>query len=42
MKYQFYWKSWHFGKEKVLIQDFNIFDNYIFIGPLQIRYWSSK
>lgn len=40
--WQLYWKKWHLGKEKHYWEEFNIYNNYLFIGPLQIKWYSSK
>lgn len=41
MTWQLYWRHWHFGYKKVLDEDYLIHDNYLFIGPLQIKWYTS-
>jgi hypothetical protein len=40
MDWQFYWKRWHFGFDQIQDDEFGIIHNYLFIGPLQLKWYS--
>lgn len=39
IEHQFYWKRWHLGWSKDHDPDFGITYLYLFIGPLQLRFY---
>jgi len=41
MIWQFNWRCWHLGYNKVPDDDLPLFHNYLFIGPLQVKWYSS-
>lgn len=38
--WQFNIRVWHIGYQKVLDEEFLIYDNYLFIGPFQFKWYS--
>lgn len=40
MMWQINWRHWHLGFEKLFDQDNLVFENYLFIGPLQFNWFS--
>lgn len=43
--WQLYWTRWHLSFERVPDVEpgyWSLWDNYLFIGPLQIRWWSER
>lgn len=40
LTWQFYWHRWHLGWDSVQDSETRVKYNYLFIGPLQIRWYS--
>lgn len=42
-RWQMSWCAWHIGfRSSRYDEQFDFLDNYLFIGPFQFRWWSSK